>query len=219
MKCTECSRVVRPIVAVDIDGTLGDYHSHFIDFAERYLGVWPWTDEYATYSGSQPFREWCCGVWDIDERTWRDIKLAYRQGAQKRSMPIRDGATTVCKLIRAQGAELWLTTTRPYLRLDNIDPDTRFWLQHHGIRYDGLLYDEFKYHRLAEIVDKERVVAVVDDLPEMWSAAADVFGWRVPILMRGTYNRGVRCESDAVGFGNLMQQIQQRLEEWERKHE
>ena len=28
----------KPIVALDIDGTLGDYHAHFLWFAERYFG-------------------------------------------------------------------------------------------------------------------------------------------------------------------------------------
>ncbi len=217
MRCSVCSHVVRPLVAVDIDGTLGDYHGHFTKFAMAYLGV-PDDEPIHPYNGRGTFRQWFCDTFEQDERTWRDIKLAYRQGAQKRSMPIRDGAATVCKLIRSAGAELWLTTTRPYLRLDNIDPDTRAWLQRHGIIYDGLLYDEFKYKRLAEIVDKERVVAVVDDLEEMWDAAAAVFGWRIPILMRGLYNRAVRSEADAKSFNDLWQQVHKRIQQWEITH-
>lgn len=171
------------------------------------------------YSGRGTFKEWFCTTFDQDEHTWRDIKLAYRQGAQKRSMPIRDSAATVCKLVRSAGAELWLTTTRPYLRLDNIDPDTRWWLQYHGIRYDGLLYGDNKYHLLAEHVDPERVVAVVDDLPDMWEQAAAAFSWRVPILMRSLYNREVRSQADAKSFNDLWQQLHTRINNWRSTHE
>lgn len=221
MQCTKCSAVVKPIVAIDIDGTMGDYHGHFLKFACRYMGWNPYEvlghPEFFIYDGSTAFKQWFCDTFDTDQRTWNDIKLAYRQGAQKRSMPLRAGAPVVCAGARAAGAELWLTTTRPYLRLDNVDPDTRFWLQHHHIHYDGLLYDEYKYRRLAELVDIERVVAVVDDLEEMWGAAAEVFGWKVPILMRSPYNRAVHSEADAKDFNDLSGQLAERIQTWERQ--
>lgn len=220
MRCSSCSREVFPVVAVDIDGTLGDYHGHFINFAELYLGKLGTVDEFATYDGTGSFRKWCQVMWDIDERTWNDIKLAYRQGGMKRSMPIFDGAAALCQRIREAGAELWLTTTRPYLRLDNIDPDTREWLRRHDIDYDGLLYDEFKYRRLASIVDRERVVAVVDDLPEMIEAAQREFGWRIPILRKTQFNRSVAAV-EPQGFEtmpHLRNEVISRINSWREDH-
>lgn len=192
MLCSKCHREIKPIVAVDVDGTLGDYHSHFISFACAYFD---WAiGAHINFDGSRSFRDWFCEVFDIDVKRWHDVKLAYRQGGMKRTMPIFDGARALCWAVRDAGAELWITTTRPYLSLDNIVPDTVEWLRRHEIEYDGMLFDEDKYTQLANRVDSRRVVAVLDDLPEMYDAAAHVleFGWDVPILVTGLYNRGVR---------------------------
>jgi hypothetical protein len=186
MRCSSCSAVVRPLVAIDIDGTLGDYHGHFQEFAEDYLGRDFAGDE---YNGDVSHREY----WEslaVPARTFRDMKLAYRQGAQKRLMPQFHGARELVEEIHKTGAEVWITTTRPYLRLDGVDPDTREWLLRNGIEYDGLLYDEDKYRVLAEQVEPSRVVAVLDDLPEQIEAAAWAFGADVPIWMRRASNAG-----------------------------
>lgn len=184
MRCSECSRRVRPIVAIDLDGTLGDYHGHLQRFAEEYWGV-----DLAgnVYAGDQAHRDYYASL-GFPFREFREMKLAYRQGGQKRTMPVFAGAAELVNYLRAAGAEVWLTTTRPYLRLDGVDPDTREWLRRNGIEYDGLLYDEDKYRVLAEHVDPERVVAVLDDLPEQILVAAEAFGPMIPIWKRGVSN-------------------------------
>lgn len=218
MLCTKCGAAVKPVVAVDIDGTLGDYHSHFLAFAQSYLGrPLPQSGSYL-YNGVGTFREWFA-KYGVNGDTWHDIKLAYRQGAQKRSMPAYPYAGELCRQVANAGAELWLTTTRPYLRLDNIDPDTRAWLDRHSIVYDGLIYDELKYARLANLVDPARVVAVVDDLPEMWDAAAAQFGWRVPILRQTQFNRGVVCEQGANGLNGVWLMVEERIKAWKEQYE
>lgn len=169
MRCTDCHKIVKPVVAIDIDGTLGNYHDHLTEFAEGYLGISLRRDP--EYDGATEFWEWFRER-GIKHETYRQIKLAYRQGGLKRTMPTYPYAASLTRHLRALGAEVWLCTTRPYLRLDNVDPDTRFWLEHHGIEYDGLLYGEDKYIKLAEIVGKERVVGVLDDLPEMHDQAS-----------------------------------------------
>lgn len=219
MRCTQCSREVKPIVAIDIDGTLGDYHSHFINFADVYLGRQESTlVNPMLYNGKGSFREWCCKWWGIEEGTWKQIKLAYRQGGMKRSMPVYDGAGALCREVKAEGAELWLTTTRPFLRLDNIDPDTRFWLDRQGIDPDGLLYDEKKYELLGSYVDKERVVAVLDDQPDQWNEAARVFGWRIPILRRNTFNRGIPSDCYVDNLNWAIDVISERIDKWYKEH-
>jgi hypothetical protein len=222
MRCSRCSAPVKPVVAVDIDGTLADYHSHFLRFAAAYLGMSD-TDRIlvGSYHGGEPFKEWWMATWSQDERTWKDIKLAYRQGAQKRSMPVYDRAAWLTNLIRVCGAELWIATTRPFLRLDNIDPDTREWLDRNRIVYDYMISDvDNKYDHLAQLVDSERVVAVLDDLPEQLFAADRLFGWKVPILRRTRWN------SDALaavrGVDTLLQArlpIVERIEQWKETHE
>lgn len=189
MRCSHCSKEIRPVVAVDIDGTLGNYHGHLIDFAQGYLGR-PAVGQ--GYDGVGPFRDWMAAAFEIDHTTFRQIKLAYRQGGMKRTMP---AYTDWCRMVQAVmvdlQCEVWLCTTRPYLRLDTVDPDTREWLNRSRVPYDGLLYDEDKYVRLSEYVDPARVIAVVDDLPEQYDAAEALYGADVPILRANPYNHGV----------------------------
>jgi hypothetical protein len=195
MICTDCGQPILPVVAMDIDGTLGDYHTQLIRFAEQYTGVT--VPEVEWYRGDMRMKHWAMAAFGMDERSWKDLKLAYRQGSMKRSMPAFYGAAELCQAIIESGAELWLTTTRPYMRLDNVDPDTRFWLERQGIKFDGLLYDEHKYEKLSTLVDPDRVVAVVDDLPEQVLEAKRVFGPDVPIHRRSRFNQsaGMKYES------------------------
>lgn len=214
MLCSKCSEVIRPVVALDIDGTLGNFHGHFWDFMRQYLGV-PIPDQTDVYRGDRPFKEWAMDWYAIDERTWYDIKLAYRQGAMKRTMPVYPSARDLSEFIIGHEAELWLTTTRPFNRLDNIDPDTREWLSRNKIVYDYLIADDDKYRILQRRVG-QRVVAVLDDLPEMYDSAADAFGLSVPILRKNLYNTGVTRDFEARSLADAWTQIHKRLQLWKK---
>ena len=158
----------KPIVALDIDGTLGDYHSHFLRFAEGYIGR-PMPDPRDINPGQSLTRHM-----GVSKATYRAAKLAYRQGGLKRSMPVYEGARELTVSLRRAGAEVWICTTRPYLRLDNIDPDTRHWLRRNGIQFDAVLWGEHKYRDLVKSVGNQRVAAVLDDLPEMVGQAREL---------------------------------------------
>lgn len=205
------------MVAVDIDGTLGDYHGHFIKFAEGYLGH---GRNGINYAGRERFRDWFCKVYGIDLTTFRDIKLAYRQGAQKRTMPIYHYASRFMQRLHEAGAEVWITTTRPYLRLDNVDPDTRFWLDFHEIEYEGLIYDKYKYRILAARVDPDRVVAVVEDLHEKVQEAEQHFGTDKVFWRRNVYNAGVIAPVGAgcADLERLAGVIETNIQKWKELH-
>lgn len=166
MKCTDCSTQIKPVVAVDIDGTLGDYYTHFHQFAQWYVGH----GLPAMYDGSIEYSDYLA----LDKELYRDIKLAYRQGGMKRSMPLYPSSAMFMEDLKDLGYEIWIATTRPYLRLDNIDPDTQFWLAHHDIQYDYMIYGEDKYKQLISRVESNRIVAVLDDLKEQCVLAADL---------------------------------------------
>lgn len=225
MRCSSCSEHVKPVVAIDIDGTLGDYHGHFIQFAEEYLGVYTELRTSGTggrqYAGDESFRVWWCRTYSQPEHVWYDIKLAYRQGAQKRSMPVYNNAAYLIRAMRYAGAEVWVTTTRPYLRLDNVDPDTRAWLKRSGIPFDFMLYDERKYEVLANRVEQDRVIAVLDDLPEQVASAASIFGSHVPIFRETRYNQlgrsaEVPCVKTLKAAADLMSL---RIYQWKELHD
>jgi hypothetical protein len=174
-----------PVVALDIDGTLGDHHAHFIPFFEQWLGrqlPTPWAN-----TGDVPFWRYL----GVSKATYREAKLAYRQGGLKRSMPVYPYASELTRYIRSKGYQVWICTTRPYLRLDNIDPDTRHWLRERAkVQHDGVLFGEHKYRDLVKIVGADRIHMVVDDLPEMLDQAnkAGVPQQRL-ILRDQPYNR------------------------------
>jgi uncharacterized HAD superfamily protein len=209
MRCSKCSENVKPVVAIDIDGTLGDYHGHFMKFAESYFG----RPLPRTFDGSVEFHE----ALGLPLSEYREAKLAYRQGGGKRTMPRFDGAGIMVRRLR-QVAEVFITTTRPYLRLDQTDPDTREWLRRAEIEYDGLLYHEDKYEVLSEIVDPRRVVAVLDDLPEQYDSAKRMFGERVPILRRNNFNTATSRPNQVSDLAEALAEINERIHEWEVKN-
>jgi len=218
MLCSNCSQVIRPVVALDIDGTLGDYHSHLLQFMRAYTGYGYLPGLRRPYSGKERFSEYCMEQFDIDLRTFRDIKLAYRQGAQKRSMPVKVGASNLTKQLVMDDAEIWITTTRPYLRLDGIDPDTRFWLDHNEIDYYGLLYDEYKYRQLARCVDPARVAAVLDDLPDQLDEALMLFPNADIYMLRNEYNYEILREPVIPDLRAAVDKMVMSVRRWKGAH-
>lgn len=183
-----------PVVGLDIDGTLGDYYEHMRWFAELYKQE-PVTLDWSR-SDTAEFSE----ALGLRKDEYRQIKLAYRQGGMKRSLPLIDpNMGTVVKSIRAGGIQVWITTTRPWQRLDNIDPDTQFWLNRNLGRVDGVIYGEEKYMDLRDIVGEDRILGVVDDLPENVVAAMSL-GLNAALAVGG-HNaafRSVRPETPLV---------------------
>jgi hypothetical protein len=183
----------KPIVALDIDGTLGDYHGHFLGFA----GGW-FNQKFPDPEEINPG----IPLWEfmgVEHHKYAECKLAYRQGGMKRTMPVYIGAAFLTQYLRRQGCEVWICTTRPYMRLDNIDPDTKEWLARNHIEYDAVLFDTLegkgtKYDELARQAG-DRVAAILEDLPELCLRAAslvDLQGNPVlpqPIIRTQPYNR------------------------------
>lgn len=178
---TPISSQTAPVIAIDIDGSTGEYHEHFRWFAELYLGKKLQMDWNPEFKGS------FSRALHISKRTYREVKLAYRQGGMKRCMPVRPGAAEMTRELRKQGAQIWICTTRPFLRLDNIDPDTREWLRRNKFQWDHLIYGEAKYRDLVANVGKSRVIGVYDDLPEQVESAQAL---GLPALLAdGPHNR------------------------------
>lgn len=216
MLCSNCSHKVKPVVAVDIDGTIGNYHLHFICFAEEYLGRGPRDIHnviFNHYDGKGLFRDWFTEVYEVSVEIFRDIKLAYRQGGMKRTMPMFSWADRMIELFRAEGAEVWITTTRPYLRLDNVDPDTREWLSRNGIEFDGLIYDKYKYKILSERIDPNRVVAVLEDLLDKVNEAGRIFGYGNVFWRRTPYNEG-KGEGGYDSLTEITDLVVPKIKEW-----
>jgi len=177
--------LLKPVVALDIDGTLGDYHGHFLRFAEQWYGR-PMPSP-GDINPGLPLHKFM----RTSKATYRQCKLAYRQGGLERSMPVYEGASELTIALRKAGAEVWLCTTRPYLKHDTQSPNTIHWLRRGRIQFDHMLSGPHKYHDLAKSVGAERVVATLDDLPEMYVVAGKL-GLK-PWLRDQPYNRHVKA--------------------------
>jgi hypothetical protein len=165
-----------PIVAVDIDGTISEYHNHLAAHVQRYfnLSERPW----GQWNGVGNFEDWL----GVTREQYREAKLAFRQGGFKRWAPVMPGVpelSNTLEAMRTRGmVEVWITTTRPWNRLDSTDPDTRAWLDLNFPVYDHLLYHDNKYQELHRILDgaSDRVIVVLEDLPPMYEEAVEHFG-------------------------------------------
>lgn len=197
---------------IDIDGTLGDYHGHFLRFAEGWLGYpqFPYT---AGASGSIPLYKHM----GVSKTTYRQIKLAYRRGGLKRSMPVYEGAAEMVSSLRKREAVIVICTTRPYLQLENIEPDTREFLRRNKIPHDHILSGEHKYRNLKAIYGKSAIVSVLDDLPEMCEQAEKS---GLPWVMKSMpYNEVISpighlgCYVSDLEMGSKV--LHERLDEWE----
>lgn len=195
---------IAPVIGLDIDGTLARYHDHFVAFAEQYL------QERLKVIWHQDFRGEFNQALGLDKALYRQIKLAYRQGGMKRSIPTYGDIRGLVQEIRESGIQVWICTTRPWNRLDNIDPDTTFWVERNMGRVDGVIYGEEKYEDLLDIVGKGRVLGVVDDLPENIQRAQAL---GIPCgLRRGSHNEWWRKTGDTPLFNDTRE-----IQEWTRK--
>lgn len=183
-----------PVVALDIDGTLADYYKHFEWFANLYMQ--PKTPITANwdFTSSDEFSE----ALNIDKNKYRDMKLAYRQGGMKRSLPAFEGAGQLVHNLRSEGIQVWICTTRPWQRLDNIDPDTQFWLNRIVGKVDGVIYGEDKYLDLIDIVGRDRILAVADDIPTNYVSAESL--GLTAYLAEGEHNAKFRRTRNPKSF-------------------
>lgn len=197
-----------PVLALDIDGTLADYYEHTRWFAELYLQR-P-VEIHWEFSDTMEFSE----ALGLGKEEYRQIKLAYRQGGMKRSIPTLGGRPEgFIRYLREQyGVQVWIATTRPWQRLDNIDPDTQFWLNRNCGRVDGVIYGEDKYLDLIDIVGKERIIGIVDDLPEN-IVAAQSLGLQA-MIRAGGHNEIFRKARRNVPVAQTMSDIFDQAKKW-----
>lgn len=209
MKCSDCGGEVNPVVATDCDGTLADYYNGVSDFAAVYFDrVMPPIEG---WDGSGEMEEHM-GLTKVE---YREMKLAFRQGGSKRSLRPYVYARNFMVMLHRAGIETWVATSRPWQRLDNIDPDTREWLRRYGMKYHGLIYGDDKYQQLCVCVGEERVLMVVDDLPEQIERASNL-GLRTWQVHR-SHNRHSRI-GEGGDLPDALMAIYEAKEDWDDAH-
>jgi hypothetical protein len=202
MRCDRCSAGLLPVVAIDIDGTLAQWHAHFMEFLEQWLPTkfydysWDGLGEFSDKLGT-------------DKHTYRQAKLAFRSGGFKRWMEPVWGSRTFMQQLSTLPVEVWVTTTRPWMRHDNVDPDTVEWLKRNEMPYKRLMYDDDKYLTLTELVDPQRVVLVLDDEAEQFDRCSDL---GLPfVLKKHAFNTGITAPVETADYRDVIAMVKERI--------
>jgi hypothetical protein len=213
MRCKSCGSLTgAPVIISDIDGTLAIWEDHFIGFLKLWLPpseAENLDSRMIGWSGDGEFSDHL----ELDKATYRQAKLQFRQGGYKRWMPAYAGAASMTATAKLMGASVWITTTRPWLSLDNIDPDTRHWLARNGIAYDHLIFSDDKYEAILERVGASVIVAAFEN------EKAEVergFELGLPMVQRST-NWNAPPMPLAPNISNLFEgarMIEQRLDDY-----
>jgi 5'(3')-deoxyribonucleotidase len=196
-----------PVVFLDIDGTLGDHHSHFKRCAAMYTGRNEILDRI-------PGKDFARSL-GLGKPLYREIKLAYRRGGWKRSMPVFPYAQELTRNVR-KVATLVLATTRPWLNHDGIDKDTVHWCRRHGITYDYLFFGGHHKYRAAvhAYADYDGMaVAALDDLPEMVWQAIDV-GVECAMLRSASHNLEEQDLARIFSLEGAEEAIMETIDNW-----
>lgn len=217
MRCTSCSQPVKPVVALDVDGTMGKYHDTFLHFLYQWAGLS--VLELAAlkkYAGACEFSDWIHQVCGITKEQYQQAKLAFRAGGFKRWMPAFDDLEQLVFTLRNEDAEVWVTTTRPWMRMDNIDPDTREWLRRNRVHYDHLLFDEDKYAVLKDRVDPARIVMILEDQHDQFDRAVEL---SLPVVLRqSSYNQDVLRTPACATLAQAAVIADQQIKRWRSNH-
>jgi hypothetical protein len=217
MKCSECSAKITPVVVWDVDGTLANYHEHLAWFVALYWNLGEAAYLRGTHwDGLGNFED----VLGITQLQYREAKLAFRQGGQKRTMPIyQDGGIRTVIGMSHGGCDTWYATSRPWARLDAVDPDTRFWLEKHGLPLSGILYDEDdKYGKLiSDHLDPARIIGVVEDLPEQYDRGVELGLPMIQVARPHNRGEGVK-RPNRVDMRDVAGQLQENLRKWKEHH-
>jgi hypothetical protein len=92
------------------------------------------------------------------------------------------------RIIRKRKGRIVVCTTRPFLSLEDVEPDTVHNLKRHGVQFDYILHGENKYRDLVKLVDPARIVMVLEDQDDMLAQAASL---SLPAVRRVTlWNMG-----------------------------
>ena len=175
---------------------MAKYHRAYRDFLIQYDNRVPWETP-TTWTGLGEFRD----VFGLTQKEHHERKVAFRAGGFKRWMAKFDSAVTMMQDLQEQPCEVWVTTTRPWMRMDNVDTDTMEWLRRWEIPYDRLLFDEDKYGRLTELVDPERIIMVLDDEAEQRDRCAEL---RLPFsLRRSEWNTALTADIEITNLADF----------------
>lgn len=119
------------ICAFDLDGVLNHYPDTWVEHLNEILG----TD----------FKDLNEAKNTIPYKKYKDLKWAYRESGKKAFLKPRAGAREVLEVLKANGYQILIITSRPFDQHKSLFKQTIDWLQSCGFSYDGLIFSHEKY--------------------------------------------------------------------------
>lgn len=124
------------VCAVDLDGVLGVYPDHWLNYLNNDLNSKFKTLEEAKIN--------------IDTIQYNKIKEKYRLSGDKINIPVMEGAKEFLSKLKDSGYMIVILTSRPYKKYFRIFSDTLHWLKNNELVYDSVIFDENKNMRILQ---------------------------------------------------------------------
>jgi hypothetical protein len=172
-------------VALDIDGVLLDWETHFLKYANKKL--------HKHYTHTK----------DIPTMDYTKVKHEYRDSGAKKNIKAFYDASEFTKKLKKLGYSIVLITSRPYKEYLRIYSDTLFSLKKNDILYDAVYWDEKKHIKiLKELPDLK---FIVEDNTKFANEIAQE-GYEVFLINR-QYNLYDKTHDDVVRIDKLSQSL------------
>lgn len=144
------------VVAIDIDGVLGEYPYWFLKFIFDKTGY----NLNSLYEAKAQF-----GTIKYEE-----LKSSYRQSGYKATMPASKNASEFTHLLHKKGYKVIILTARPYKEYYTIYPDTLNFLKNNEIYFDAIVWDKEKHLKI--IKEFPKLQFMVEDSTDIAIAVA-----------------------------------------------
>jgi len=174
------------VVVLDIDNTLADYASAWLDFLYVKTGK--------IFAGVAQAKD--C----IDKFVYFNIKEEYRTCGQKRDLPMLDVSVPgqIAELKKA-GWDIAIVSSRPAWIYPCIRRDTIIWLGENAIQYDSLYFAENKHLAIYRMFSEAEVCFVIEDECD---SARGILELGFPVFLVGCHDMGLASRANCVFVGS-----------------
>ena len=137
------------IAIVDIDGVLSDYPNCFLKYIEDNTG--------SLFESKSDAKK------SVGNEKYYELKKHYRLSGRKRSLPVKEGAQEFLNKLKNNDYFIILLTSRPYDKISRIYADTIHWLKENDLKYDAIVWDEYKAEYILRNLDSSNIAFCIDD--------------------------------------------------------
>ena len=142
---------------IDVDDVLADSTPYWLDFVNKIYNT-----------NYKNFKEARCLM---DKKDYLSSKHEFRISGQKLSIPAKENAVYLVRLLNSAGYKVIILSSRPYEKYHRIYADTLTWLNNNKFEFDALFFDNRKHEK---ILNKfKHIDFMIEDRVEIALSIAD----------------------------------------------